>query len=531
MAHRLLSAPDDRRHDCLRVPAPDDNHYCSGRGSATGAAASGLRMTKRLPIEKNMQDEHLLFVTGKLAEKALRRVVAEVAAEHGFEYSIAVMPITVAALMTPRWIARHLTVEEQITRLVIPGYCSGDAERLERETGRPVERGPADLRELPQFFRRRARRIDYGEYDIEIVGMIDGAEQLSLKAISDRAMGMFHAGADVIGLGHDSTTHWPQGDKAVRSLRKAGHRVLLRSRDPDLITRAIAEGVEWVHPIEPSQVELLGDADVTPIVVPEIPGTWEGIGEFAAARAETGRRWVLDPVLAPIGFGFSQSLIRYYQARTTWPEVPLAMDLNPILRFSQVDSAGVLLLLLGLCQELSVRTVLVSQTANTARSAVRECDLIRRLAYCAVRQGINTWGLETRLAILRDPELLDNDALVADMRDRLKDPSPRIFVADSRLRVLMADRTLESEDPFDLFTQLMEAHREMDRPMPPEIAFYLGYEMSKATMARDLGKNYHQDEALNWGLLTVRELTRLERRYLRRVRKIDSDCLDDDPGS
>jgi hypothetical protein len=39
-------------------------------------------------------------------------------------------------------------------------------------------------------------------------------------------------------------------------------------------------------------------------------------------------------------------------------------------------------------------------------------------------------------------------------------------------------------------------------------AFYLGYEMCKAATALALGKNYQQDEALDWGLLTEEEESR-----------------------
>jgi hypothetical protein len=48
--------------------------------------------------------EKYLFVTGKLAAPALRATLAQ--AHLPFDYEIAVMNITVAALMTPEWIAR-----------------------------------------------------------------------------------------------------------------------------------------------------------------------------------------------------------------------------------------------------------------------------------------------------------------------------------------------------------------------------------------------------------------------------------------
>ena len=55
-----------------------------------------------------MDHEHIHFVTGRLAEHALRELLPSLAAEVGFDYSVGVMPITVAALMTPAWIARHV---------------------------------------------------------------------------------------------------------------------------------------------------------------------------------------------------------------------------------------------------------------------------------------------------------------------------------------------------------------------------------------------------------------------------------------
>jgi dihydropteroate synthase len=61
---------------------------------------------------------------------------------------------------------------------------------------------------------------------------------------------------------------------------------------------------------------------------------------------------------------------------------------------------------------------------------------------------------------------------------------------------------LEDTDPFALFDRLMatDPHK-----LDPSHAFYLGYEMAKALTALTLGKEYRQDEALDWGYLTVPE--------------------------
>ncbi len=67
-----------------------------------------------------------LFVTGRLAEPALRNIVSELEIDH----QIAVMNISVAALMTTRWIARRLEVPAGVDNIVIPGLCEGDVDTL-----------------------------------------------------------------------------------------------------------------------------------------------------------------------------------------------------------------------------------------------------------------------------------------------------------------------------------------------------------------------------------------------------------------
>jgi uncharacterized protein DUF6513 len=89
-----------------------------------------------------------LFVTGRLAEPALRSVVSGLDIGH----QIAVMNISVAALMTTRWIARRLEVPSGVDNIVIPGLCEGDVDALEQATGLPVRKGPADVRSLPEWY-------------------------------------------------------------------------------------------------------------------------------------------------------------------------------------------------------------------------------------------------------------------------------------------------------------------------------------------------------------------------------------------
>ena len=70
---------------------------------------------------------------------------------------------------------------------------------------------------------------------------------------------------------------------------------------------------------------------------------------------------------------------------------------------------------------------------------------------------------------------------------------------------------LQQSDPFELFDQLMQ--RPESSNVDESHAFYLGYEMAKASIALQLGKQYDQDQALRWGMLTKEEdLHRIERK-------------------
>src|SRR5438309_458963 len=96
---------------------------------------------------------------------------------------VAVMKITVAALMTTPWIARFLEVPAGTDLVLIPRLCEGDPTVIAQRVGVPVEKGPKDLRQIPEYFWRAALARDYGGYDIEIVAEVNNAPRLARQAI------------------------------------------------------------------------------------------------------------------------------------------------------------------------------------------------------------------------------------------------------------------------------------------------------------------------------------------------------------
>lgn len=451
------------------------------------------------------------FVTGKLAEPSLRRVLEELAPRAGFSYTVEVLNITVAALMTADWVARRIHVPENATRVLLPGLCQGDLQPVRDVSAVPVDLGPKDLRDLPgSFGQQNASMDEYGKYDIEILAEINHADRLPPGAILAEAARLRNDGADVIDLGCSPGATWRAIGEVVGALRDEGFRVSVDSFDAREIAAAASAGAELALSVNHTNRDAAADWGCEVVVVPDDPSTLAGLDQTVEQLTARGVRFRIDPVLEPIGFGFAASLARYHEVRRRYPECEMMMGIGNLTELTDVDSAGLNVMLLAFCQELGVRSVLTTEVINWARSSTRECDLARRLVYHAVRQRTLPKHVEPRLVMLRDPRLLEyGDAGLAQLAAQIKDRNYRVFAERGELHLINAEVHLHGADPFVLFEQLLKLQ---PAQLDASHAFYLGYELCKATTALTLGKQYTQDEALNWGFLTLPEESHRNRR-------------------
>jgi dihydropteroate synthase len=460
--------------------------------------------------------EHIHFVTGRLAEHALRNVVAPLAASTEFDYTIDVLPITVAALMSPAWIAKHWNVPAQTARIIIPGYSEGDLEPLAALTTATVERGPRDLRRLPEYFHRAPPPADYGAYDIQIIAEINHCPRLSLAEILEQAAALQRDGADLIDVGCDPHGPWPQVADAVRALRDAGHRVSIDSLDPREIAPAAKAGAELVLSVNSTNRDAALDWGIEAIVTPDDPHTLAGLDDTVDHLARAGVPLRIDAILEPISFGFANSLGRYLEVRRRYPDAEMMMGIGNLTELTEADTVGVNALLLGFGQELGIHSVLTTQVINWARRAVRECDVARRLMHHAVVHRVLPKHVDARLLISTDASIVEPPlAELDDLAASIKDNNYRIYAAAGEVHLIGAGLHLHNADPFTLMEQLRASGPDGAPPrnLDPGHAFYLGYEMCKAATALTLGKTYRQDEALDWGLATRPET----RHYLKRT--------------
>jgi dihydropteroate synthase-like protein len=451
-----------------------------------------------------MPRPHLLFVTGKLAEPALCRLLSRLAPRSGFEYSVAVMPITVVALATTSWIARHLKVPPGVDRVLLPGLCAGELGVLADSAGVPVERGPKDLRDLPEFFGAESSHpAGYGAHDIAILAEINHVPRLTQAEIVARARKYHADGADIIDLGCDPGETWTAASDTVRTLRDEGLRVSIDSFNPHEVEVAVDAGAELVLSVNQSNLFAARSWGCEVVALPDEPASLTGLDQTIETLSGWGVPFRIDPILEPIGFGFAAALERFAEVRRRYPNAEMMMGVGNLTELTDVDSAGVNVVLLGICQELGIRSVLTTEVINWCRSAIRELDLARQLVYYACKERVLPKRLEPDLVLLRDPKLREHGAeTLRELAAHIKDRNFRLFAEGGLLHVINRAMHLRGTDPFALFQEM--STRE---PIESAHAFYLGYEMAKAVTALTLGKNYVQDQPLRWGFLTVPEGT------------------------
>ena len=456
-------------------------------------------------------DHHYHFVTGRLAEAAVRKVVDALARQHSFSYSIGVMPITVAALITPRWLRRKLEIPPAATHLILPGFCETGIEELAQTLEIPVICGPNDCRALPEFFGNEPLDDDFGDYDISIIAEINHAPRFSIEQVVRQARLLRSDGADVIDFGCDPVAPCANIGDYINALIDEGLTVSVDTFDPTEATNATRAGASLVLSVNSSNRVQAVDWGVEVVAIPDSPGDEKSLDETVDFLAKNSVPMRLDPILEPIGAGFAASLIRYATVRKKYADSEMMMGIGNLTELSDVDSAGVNLMLIGICQELGIRSILTTQVINWARSSVRECDIARRLAHYSVQHRVPPKRLADELVMLRDAKLRPHAPETLDaLAKSLKDNNYRIFAQDDMIQLFAAGLQLSGRDPFQLFDDLMKQSQSDN--VDPGHAFYLGYEFAKASIALTLGKQYEQDQALDWGLLTVEEdLHRIER--------------------
>jgi dihydropteroate synthase-like protein len=449
--------------------------------------------------------ERILFLTGHLAQARLEKLLSA-ANKDKAEWKVQDIGVKVAALMTEAIIERRLQRPVQADRVILPGRCRVNLERLSISFGVPFMRGPDELKDLPKFLGRGGTAPDLSKYDIQIFAEIVEASQIGVPEIVKRARGYAAAGANVIDLGCLPDTPFPHLEDAIIALKAEGLKVSVDSADIEELRRGGRAGASYLLSLTKDTLNIARETGAIPVLIPTVHGELATLYEAVEMADKAGLRFLVDPILDPIHFGFTTSLMRYTETRKRLPNVEILMGTGNLTELTDADTSGITAVLMGICSELHIRNVLLVHVSPHTFRTVHEHDAARRIMFAARNDESlpKDYGALLLQVHDRSPHAASPQE-IAELAAEVRDRNFRIEVSEDGIHIYNNAGHHRAEDAMSLFPKLGV---EADGPH----AYYLGTELMKAEIAFKLGKRYAQDEPLNWGVAANRpgkDLTRL----------------------
>ena len=443
--------------------------------------------------------EKVLFLTGHLAEENLNAELEAFDASDA-EYRVHNIGVKVAALMTSNIITRRLGEVADVDRVVLPGLFGGDTNLLAEHFGVPFERGPKDLRDLPEYLGGAKRTADLSQHNMLIFAEIVDAPKMSVASILEQANNYRANGADVIDVGCLPEVPFDHLEETVRALKSDGFKVSIDSLEEADLLRGCDAGADYLLSLRESTIHLAERVNAIPILIPESTGDVTSLYRAIDYMVGLNKPFMADAILDPFPFGMLDSLIRYRELRKHYPNIDILMGTGNVTELMDADTGGITAVLLALGTEIGIGAILTTEVSSTACRAVSEAELARRIMFAAKRDGQLARRYDSGLLGVHDrkpfPYAQDEiEAIAANIRDK----NYRVQVSEAGVHIYNRDGIVLATDPFEFKDALLAEGVDASH------MYYLGVELARAQIAWQLGKRYLQDNELEWGVASRRE--------------------------
>ncbi|MEZ5829447.1 MAG: DUF6513 domain-containing protein [Hyphomicrobiales bacterium] len=189
--------------------------------------------------------ESILFLTGHLARPRLEAVLHGM--DPGFDWKVLDIGVKVAALMTEDIILRRLPDHGEADKIMLPGRCRADLDRLSDRYGVPVLRGPDELKDIPTYFGRAAEGGRSVEIRHQDLSPRSSMPPLSPSIDPQACRRLQRQGCRRHRTGRlRSDTPFPHLEETVRALKEKGYKVSIDSADTDELLRGGKAGADFL---------------------------------------------------------------------------------------------------------------------------------------------------------------------------------------------------------------------------------------------------------------------------------------------
>ena len=440
-------------------------------------------------------NEHIVFLTGKLAKISLDKVLSDISSKNQFTYEVVDIGVNVAALATINIIIKKLDLKNisKATKIIIPGRCRGEIKDLEKFCNKNCVRGPEELKDIPSFLGLQGKDLDLSKYDTKIIGEITEAPNMSVKEIIKQANTYKKDGADIIDIGCLPSTKFPHLSETIQELKNQNFIVSIDSLDEKNLLAGAKAGADFLLSLQEKSIWVMDEVEAIPVIIPEYPSEEKKFYRLVEKLLKSNKEFIADSILEPINFGFTDSLVRYHSFRKNFPSVEIMMGIGNLTELTHADTAGMNALLFGIASELEINYALCTQVSEHCNKAIIEGNFARRIMHTTKTYSMPPKDISNKLLSLheRKPFPYSTNEL-KEMWSNVKDKNYRIYVNEDGIHVFNNKNFYTEQDAAEFYQHL-------DIKNDDGHAYYLGMELARAEIAFLLGKRYDQDEILKWG--------------------------------
>ena len=441
--------------------------------------------------------KNILFITGKLAENNLKKILERID-NKDFSYEIRNLNVNVAALLTTEMISRRIGNIDNFNKIILPGKVRGDVDKLSKDLDIDIERGPEELKDLPTLFGGDALKYDLSKYEVHIFAEITDAPNMSVEEIIKQAEYYRKNGADVIDIGCLPNQHFPHLSESIKELKNLGFYVSIDSHNDDELILGAKSGADYLLSIKSDNFYILDQVDSYPILIPQ-NGDMQSLYSSIDKCIEMKRTFIADPILDPINYGFTASILRYKELREIYPDIHIMMGTGNVTELTHADTTGITMMLMGIISELNINHILTTEVSNHCKSVIKESDIARRIILAASENNTTPKHIDSALLTTHASDSFSYSSdEIRELAKKVKDKNYRIMLSEDGVHLFNKNGIKTMIDPYD-FYESIDVEGDIGH------AFYLGIELARAQIAYQLGKDYEQDEELKWGCLIDQE--------------------------
>jgi len=403
----------------------------------------------------------ILLVTGKLAAESVREHTKNL--KH--EIDIIILPVTVAAFITPDYAAKQLAKMDLsgYDMILIPGAVNGDVSPVEEATGIPTYKSTlhaSDLplvlsmdiefsKTIPASFLVQDALVKQAENEVLEVeknwkdilsthgGMVIGgklpvsnglpmrvlaeivnAPNLALDDIRSRALYYESQGADLIDIGMLASNPKPEAiPKIIDTIRDAVDLpISIDSLNVDEIKSSIDAGIDLILSLDQGNLEEVASHinDEAVVILPTnmkegyLPKTAEERVDFISkiiddARSLGVKNIIGDLVIEPLlNPGLLEGLKAYDLFHKRHPETLLLFGIGNAVELIDADSPGVIAALSALAREAGSNMLHIPEHSVKAKGSVRNAILASQMMFLSEKRGTVLKDLGLDLLILKE---------------------------------------------------------------------------------------------------------------------------------